>query len=118
LTGKNDDGTIGGDLFGNAVQRKRFLKKIWVQLPFKPLLRFVLVYLIRFGFLDGKAGYIYARLISQYEYQIGVKLFELKNFGGTFNSSKKAATPAPAEKVTSMTSGRSETIVPMPQPEA
>jgi glycosyltransferase involved in cell wall biosynthesis len=86
ITGKGEGGTIGGNLFGNDVQRKRFLKQIWVHLPFKPLLRFILVYLIRFGFLDGKAGYIYARLISQYEYQIGVKLFELKNFGGTFNS--------------------------------
>ena len=28
--------TIGGNLFGDAVQRKRFLKKIWVRLPFKP----------------------------------------------------------------------------------
>jgi glycosyltransferase involved in cell wall biosynthesis len=88
LNGKNDDGTIGGSIFGNAVQRKRALKKLWVRLPFKPLLRFILVYLIRLGFLDGKAGYIYARLISQYEYQIGVKLFELKNFNGTFNSKK------------------------------
>jgi glycosyltransferase involved in cell wall biosynthesis len=90
LTGENQTETLGGNLFGNDVERKRFLKKIWVHLPFKPLLRFILVYFLRLGFLDGKAGYIYARLISQYEYQIGVKLFELKNFGGTFNSSKKA----------------------------
>lgn len=33
LTGKADDGTIGASLFGDAVQRKRFLKKIWVRLP-------------------------------------------------------------------------------------
>lgn len=76
LTGKDDDGTIGASLFGDAVQRKRFLKKIWVRLPFKPLLRFILFYIIQRGFLDGKAGYIYARLLSQYEYQIGVKLYE------------------------------------------
>jgi len=61
LTGQNDDGTIGANLFGDAVQRKRFLKKIWVRLPFKPLLRFILFYIIRLGFLDGKAGYIYGR---------------------------------------------------------
>ncbi|MGB3766514.1 MAG: glycosyltransferase family 2 protein, partial [Phormidesmis sp.] len=80
-----DDGTIGANLFGDSVQRKRFLKKIWVRLPFKPLLRFVLFYFIRLGFLDGRAGYIYARLLSQYEYQIGVKLYELK-FGGRLNN--------------------------------
>ena len=67
-----------------AVQRKRFLKKIWIRLPFKPFLRFVLFYFIQLGFLDGYAGYVYGRLLSQYEYQIGVKLYELK-FGGRLN---------------------------------
>ena len=85
LIGQDDSGTIGANIFGNAVQRKRFLKKIWVRLPFKPLLRFVLFYFIRLGFLDGRAGYIYGRLLSQYEYQIGVKLYELRKFGGKLN---------------------------------
>jgi glycosyltransferase involved in cell wall biosynthesis len=85
LTGKDDSATIGANLFGDAVQRKRFLRKVWVWLPFKPTLRFILFYFIRLGFLDGKAGYVYARLISQYEYQIGVKLYELKTFGGRLN---------------------------------
>lgn len=87
LTGKDESGTIGANLFGNAVQRKRFLKKIWVRLPFKPTLRFILFYFIRFGFLDGRAGYVYGRLLSQYEYQIGVKLYELRKFGGQLNRS-------------------------------
>ncbi|NET61985.1 MAG: glycosyltransferase family 2 protein, partial [Symploca sp. SIO2E6] len=85
LTGTDDSGTIGANLWGDAVQRKRFLKKVWVWLPFKPTLRFILFYIIRLGFLDGKAGYIYARLLSQYEYQIGVKLHELRKFGGKLN---------------------------------
>ena len=85
LIGQDDSGTIGANLFGDAVQRKRFLKKIWVKLPLKPLLRFILCYFIRLGFLDGQAGYIYARLLSQYEYQIGVKLYELRQFGGKLN---------------------------------
>lgn len=88
LQGKGDDGTIGANLFGDSVQRKRFLKKIWVRLPFKPTLRFVLAYVLRLGFLDGFAGYTYARLLSQYEYQIGVKLFELRQMGGSLNNSK------------------------------
>jgi glycosyltransferase involved in cell wall biosynthesis len=104
LTGKDESGTIGADLFGDAVQRKRFLKKIWVKLPFKPTLRFILFYFIRLGFLDGVQGYIYARLLSQYEYQIGVKLYELQKFGGqlnlTSNSSKSIAlASSSAEKV-------------------
>jgi glycosyltransferase involved in cell wall biosynthesis len=92
LMGMDDGGTIGANLFGDAVQRKRFLKKIWVRLPFKPLLRFVLFYVVRLGFLDGRAGYIYGRLLSQYEYQIGVKLFELRQFGGQLNVTPKEVT--------------------------
>lgn len=89
LAGKDDLDTIGANWFGNPVQRKRFLKKIWVWLPFKPTLRFIWFYFIRLGFLDGKAGYIYGRLLSQYEYQISVKLYELRKFGGQLNKSKK-----------------------------
>ena len=88
LTGQDDSQTIGANLFGDAVQRKRFLKKVWVRLPFKPLLRFILFYIIRLGLLDGKAGYIYARLLSQYEYQIGVKLYELWHCQGQLNTAK------------------------------
>ncbi|MGK7956797.1 MAG: glycosyltransferase family 2 protein [Crocosphaera sp.] len=102
LTGQDDSGTLEANLFGNAVQRKRFLKKIWVRLPFKPLLRFVLFYFIRLGFLDGSAGYIYGRLLSQYEYQIGVKLYELRKFGGKLNvneNEQKTDTQASSEPV-------------------
>ena len=101
LNGMGEDGTIGANLFGDAVQRKRFLKKIWVRLPFKPLLRFILFYFIQLGFLDGYAGYVYGRLLSQYEYQIGVKLYELK-FGGRLNKpvvDEQAAVAKTAQQV-------------------
>jgi len=94
LTGRGEDGTIGASIFGNAVQRKRFLKKVWVWLPFKPLLRLIISYIFQLGFLDGKAGYIYARLLSQYEYQIGVKLYELRRFGGQLNTSPELVSQA------------------------
>ncbi|MGB3494438.1 MAG: glycosyltransferase family 2 protein [Elainellaceae cyanobacterium] len=97
LTGKGETNTIGANLFGDSVQRKRFLKKIWVRLPFKPILRFLLFYVVRFGFLDGRAGYIYGRLLSQYEYQIGVKLLELKQFGGQLNVDQGSITGRPSE---------------------
>jgi glycosyltransferase involved in cell wall biosynthesis len=85
LNGKGDGGTIEANLFGSAVERKRFLKKIWVHLPFKPTLRFILFYVFRLGFLDGKAGYTYGRLLSHYEFNIGVKLLELGQFNGSLN---------------------------------
>ena len=99
LSGEDNSTTIKANLFGDAVQRKRFLKKIWVRLPFKPILRFILFYFIRLGFLDGVPGYIYARLLSQYEYQIGVKLYELREFGGQLNQSKQPVqTPNPVSE--------------------
>jgi hypothetical protein len=88
LSGQDEQGTIGAKLWGDAVQRKRFLKKIWVRLPFKPLLRFILIYILQLGFLDGRAGFIYACLMSHYEYNIGVKLYELRRFGGQLNRSR------------------------------
>jgi glycosyltransferase involved in cell wall biosynthesis len=102
LMGMGEDGTIGANLFGDSVQRKRFLKKIWVRLPFKPTLRFLLFYVFQFGFLDGRAGYIYGRLLSQYEYQIGVKLYELRRFGGQLNvnAAPPAVTPAESDPPT------------------
>ncbi|MDP5017179.1 MAG: glycosyltransferase family 2 protein [Dolichospermum sp.] len=99
LTDKDETGTIGGKFFGDAVQRKRFLKTIWVRLPFKPLLRFILFYIIQRGFLDGKAGYIYGRLLSQYEYQIGVKLYELRNCGGKLNTAKPKKSSSTKQEV-------------------
>ena len=108
LTGEDDSGTIGANFFGDAVQRKRRLKIIWVRwLPFKPFLRFILFYFIQLGFLDGKAGYIYGRLLSQYEYQIGVKLYELKDCGGGLNPTQKKpeiTNPQPVAQIDSASS--------------
>jgi len=59
-------------------------------------LRFVLFYILRLGFLDGYAGYVYGRLLSQYEYQIGVKLYELK-FGGRLNIQSKPPESLPTQ---------------------
>jgi hypothetical protein len=36
------------------------------------------MYLIRFGFLDGKPGLIYCRLLAIYEYMIVLKTRELQ----------------------------------------
>lgn len=102
LMGKDDLETINDEsdrakrllrIIRNPVQRKRFLRKVWVWLPFKPALRFIITYIFQLGFLDGRPGYIYARLMSQYEYQIGIKLYELQRFGGQLNTSPTAITP-------------------------
>lgn len=51
--------------------RRRTLKRIAYRLPFRALLRFMYVFFLRGGFLDGRAGFHYAVLMGFYQYLIG-----------------------------------------------
>jgi glycosyltransferase involved in cell wall biosynthesis len=57
---------------------RRKLKAISHQLPFRPTLRFLYVYLYQKGFLDGVEGYYFARLHAIYEFLCVAKTIELK----------------------------------------
>mgnify|MGYP000031193765 CR=1 FL=1 len=61
-----------------ADQRRGALKAMAARLPFRPTLRFLYMYVLRGGFLDGWPGYAYCRLISGYEFMIGLKTEELR----------------------------------------
>jgi len=78
LHGKELSHSIPARLFGNPVERKRWLKKLWIRLPCRPLLRFIYMYIIRLGFLDGKPGFIYAVLKAIQEFHINAKMWEMK----------------------------------------
>ena len=69
--------TIGHSLIGGPLQRRRFFKRVWVHLPFKPTLKFIAMYILKLGFLDGKAGYYFCRLHSHHEFNIKAKRYEL-----------------------------------------
>jgi len=58
--------------------RRSMLKNIFFRLPGRPFIKFLYYYLIRRGFLDGKAGLTYSALQSIYEYMISVKVDEKK----------------------------------------
>ncbi|MDP3858311.1 MAG: glycosyltransferase family 2 protein [Stagnimonas sp.] len=58
--------------------RRRQQKQIFYRLPFRPLVKFLLLYLGKRGFLDGRAGFQYAVLQSFYEYMIVLKTRELQ----------------------------------------
>ena len=68
--------SIKARLFGAPVERKRFLKKVWLRLPCKPLMRFLYMYVLRLGFLDGRAGFIYSAFKAVQEFHIGAKQYE------------------------------------------
>jgi glycosyltransferase involved in cell wall biosynthesis len=72
----------GGGLQSARVAQRRRLKKVSQQLPFRPLLRFLYVYLWQKGFLDGWEGYYFARLHGFYEFLSVAKTRELKKYAG------------------------------------
>jgi len=58
-------------------ERRFHQKELFYRLPARPLIKFLYLYFVRRGFLDGRAGYTYARLQSIYEYMIVLKTREL-----------------------------------------
>ncbi len=58
-------------------ERRYHQKELFYRLPARPLIRFVYQYLLKRGFLDGRAGFTYAALQAMYEYMIVLKMREL-----------------------------------------
>ena len=67
-----------GKLESATVDRRRKLKLLSHRMPFRPLLRFLYVYLWQKGFLDGREGYYFARLHGIYEFLSVAKTVELR----------------------------------------
>ncbi|MBI1290817.1 glycosyltransferase [bacterium] len=61
-------GELGGNLFGTPLERKRWIRRQAMRLPFRPALRFFYHYVIRQGFRDGYRGYVFCRLLAWYEF--------------------------------------------------
>jgi len=51
----------------DRLERRRALKRLSYALPARPALRFLYQYVLRGGFLDGRAGWLYCRLLARYE---------------------------------------------------
>ncbi len=82
-----DRARLGGRLLGSPVERKRFLReRIWPKVPAKPLALFVYMYVVRRGFLDGRAGLVLCVFHAFQELTVGLKLAELR---------KKSSVPSP-----------------------
>jgi glycosyltransferase involved in cell wall biosynthesis len=67
-----------GRLQRKDVGLRRTLKQLSQHLPFRPLLRFLYVYVWQRGFLDGRRGYYFARLHGFYEFLSVAKTEELR----------------------------------------
>ena len=67
-----------GELQSARIRQRRRLKRLSLRLPFRPLLRFLYIYVWQRGFLDGREGYYFARLHAFYEFLSVAKTRELK----------------------------------------
>jgi glycosyltransferase involved in cell wall biosynthesis len=61
---------------GAGKRLKRSLKKIYLRLPMRPLVRFVYSYVVRLGFLDGKPGLVFCTLLSFYDFLAWANVYE------------------------------------------
>jgi len=79
LLASTQQGLPWGDLLRtNAVARRRALKELSFHMPARATLRFLYMYFLRRGFLDGAPGYHYCRLLSSYEHMISLKAGEIR----------------------------------------
>lgn len=61
----------------DPLRRRKTQKALAYALPGRPLLMFLALYLLRGGFLEGRAGYTFCRLRAWYEFMIDLKYREL-----------------------------------------
>jgi glycosyltransferase involved in cell wall biosynthesis len=61
---------------GPGKRLKRWLKKIYLRLPMRPLVRFLYAYFLRLGFLDGRPGLIFCTLLSFYDFLSWANVYE------------------------------------------
>lgn len=66
---------------GAGKRFKRQLKKFYLRLPLRPLIRFCYAYVFRMGFLDGRAGLIFCTLLGFYDFLCEAKVYE-RRVGG------------------------------------
>jgi glycosyltransferase involved in cell wall biosynthesis len=60
----------------DPIDRRRMLKKFLYRLPLRPLIVFFYLYVLRLGFLDGRAGFHFSRMRAAYEMLIDLKVIE------------------------------------------
>ena len=73
VAGEQDEGAASGKM-----ARRRRLIRFARHLPFRPFLRFCYVYFFHLGFLDGRAGWQFARMQMWYQFMIDSLVRDLR----------------------------------------
>jgi glycosyltransferase involved in cell wall biosynthesis len=87
-------GAEASELFKHTLRYRQWIRReVWPRMPARPLWRFLYMYIARFGFLDGRAGYHLAWLMASYEYMISLmyhdKLLSTVQRGGSAQPGRK-----------------------------
>jgi glycosyltransferase involved in cell wall biosynthesis len=82
--GAPDRARLPVSLLGSPVQRKRYLReRVWPHVPAKAVALFVYMYVLRRGFLDGRAGLALCVFHAFQEFMVGLKLAELRRLSSS-----------------------------------
>lgn len=77
---KHADFSLSKAILASDFNERRFhQKELFYRLPARALIKFILLYFIKRGFLDGRAGLTYSLLQSFYEYMIVLKVREIES---------------------------------------
>ncbi len=83
--GMHDQRIVLRALFdGDPIGRRRTLKQLLYYVPFRPLIVFLYLYIVRLGILDGRAGFHFSRMRATYEMLIDLKVVESRRRGQGF----------------------------------
>ena len=72
------EGVIRPRLFGDAQERRRYLKGLAARVPFEPQLWFLYHYVLRLGLLEGRRGLIASQIRAFYIALVRAKVYELR----------------------------------------
>ena len=76
---KPQNDLVGASFFSASfVARRRALKRLFYQLPFRPLIIFLYLYVWRLGFLEGKAGLYHSLYRACTEVMVNALRYEAK----------------------------------------
>ena len=93
---RSDSNRIKASLFGNALERRRWMKlRVYPWLPMPWVFRFFYMFFLRLGFLDGFHGFRFCLFIASYEMFVKLKLMELQGQLDRQDSAMAESHPVP-----------------------
>jgi glycosyltransferase involved in cell wall biosynthesis len=102
LSEGRDGGEVQPSMFGSSVERGRFLRnKVLPHLPAKWLFRFLYMYVVKLGVMDGLTGLRFCLFISTHEFFADLKLRELQRVAGAAGKKKASRAGAPPAAIES-----------------